>query len=459
MQSGLHLLVFRRARRIRSTATRPSTRASISPAPRVEHVVAVAAGVVTWAGERSGYGNAGRDQPRQWLRHPLRPQPAHAGGGRPDRDPRPAGRADGLHGPLHRSPRALRSAAQRAPGRSRCPSSAAEPSAPPCRALIPAPANQLRRLRRLLRTIRRFHGPRSYLSTRCASRFSPGRVPCAAISHAPFRQPQRAHRARLSAATVAPGERSSRPRIKALSDEALRAKTDEFRARLKEGATLDDLLPEAFAVVREAARRTLKMRHFDVQLIGGIDAAPGEDRRDAHRRGQDAGGDAARLPECAAGRGRARRHRERIPGAARRGLDGPGVPLPRPHRRRHQERAELRRRSAPPTPATSPTAPTTNSASTTCATTSPSGSRTACSAASSFAIVDEVDSILIDEARTPLIISGPAEESTELYLRINQLVPRLTRQKEEERPRRLLGGREEPSRCTSPKKATSTSSS
>ncbi|MDA8350639.1 MAG: preprotein translocase subunit SecA, partial [Pseudomonadota bacterium] len=58
--------------------------------------------------------------------------------------------------------------------------------------------------------------------------------------------------------------------LKALDDEQLRAKTEEFRARLRDGATLDDLLPEAFAVVREAASRTLKMRHFDVQLIGGI---------------------------------------------------------------------------------------------------------------------------------------------------------------------------------------------
>jgi len=62
------------------------------------------------------------------------------------------------------------------------------------------------------------------------------------------------------------------PQIRELSDEALRAKTDEFRQRLKDGATLDQLLPEAFAVVREAAQRTLKMRHFDVQLIGGITA-------------------------------------------------------------------------------------------------------------------------------------------------------------------------------------------
>ncbi len=58
--------------------------------------------------------------------------------------------------------------------------------------------------------------------------------------------------------------------FKALSDEALRAKTDEFRKRLTDGASLDDLLPEAFAAVREAAWRTLEMRHFDVQLIGGM---------------------------------------------------------------------------------------------------------------------------------------------------------------------------------------------
>ncbi|MBV9621473.1 MAG: preprotein translocase subunit SecA, partial [Gammaproteobacteria bacterium] len=60
------------------------------------------------------------------------------------------------------------------------------------------------------------------------------------------------------------------PAVKALSDEQLRAKTDELRGRLKSGASLDELLPEAFAVVREASQRTLHMRHFDVQLIGGI---------------------------------------------------------------------------------------------------------------------------------------------------------------------------------------------
>ena len=76
-----------------------------------------------------------------------------------------------------------------------------------------------------------------------------------------------------------------------------------------------------------------------------------------------------------------------------------------------------------------------------------------------YAVVDEVDSILIDEARTPLIISGPAEESTELYLRINELVPRLKRQQKEDGARGLLGGREARSRCTSPRTATSASRS
>ena len=60
------------------------------------------------------------------------------------------------------------------------------------------------------------------------------------------------------------------PQFEALDDAALRAKTDEFRTRIAAGETLDDLLPEAFATVREAGKRTLKMRHFDVQLVGGI---------------------------------------------------------------------------------------------------------------------------------------------------------------------------------------------
>ena len=86
------------------------------------------------------------------------------------------------------------------------------------------------------------------------------------------------------------------------------------------------------------------------------------------------------------------------------------------------------RRSRPPTPPTSPTAPTTSSASTTCATTWCRTSPTASQRGLHYAIVDEVDSILIDEARTPLIISGQAEDHTELYVRINAVVPQLKKQ-------------------------------
>ena len=183
--------------------------------------------------------------------------------------------------------------------------------------------------------------------------------------------------------------------------------------------TLDDLQPEAFALVREAAQRVLKMRHFDVQLIGGLALHQG---KIAEMRTGEGKTLVATLPaylNALTGAGRARGHRQRVPRAARRRLDGPDLQVPRPHGRASSRASRTRPRSAPPTPATSPSAPTTNSASTTCATTWPSGSRTACSGRLSYAIIDEVDSILIDEARTPLIISGPAEESTEVYQRIN----------------------------------------
>ena len=80
------------------------------------------------------------------------------------------------------------------------------------------------------------------------------------------------------------------PEFEKLTDEELRAKTDEFRARLSNGETLDDLLDEAFAVVREAAKRTIRLRHYDVQLIGGIILPPGEIA------GMRAGGGAAAGP-------------------------------------------------------------------------------------------------------------------------------------------------------------------
>ena len=105
-----------------------------------------------------------------------------------------------------------------------------------------------------------------------------------------------------------------------------------------------------------------------------------------------------------------------------------------PHGRRQPVADGARRPSRRRTPPTSPTAPTTSSASTTCATTWCSRRRSACSAASHYAIVDEVDSILIDEARTPLIISGQADDNVDLYYRLNELAPKLARQAEGEGP-------------------------
>ena len=95
---------------------------------------------------------------------------------------------------------------------------------------------------------------------------------------------------------------------------------------------------------------------------------------------------------------------------------------------------EPRPTSRPPTPPTSPTAPTTSSASTTCATTWCSAPAERVQRGLNYAIVDEVDSILIDEARTPLIISGQADDNVEMYYRLNELAPKLVRQTEEKGP-------------------------
>ncbi|HEX8756002.1 MAG TPA: preprotein translocase subunit SecA [Steroidobacteraceae bacterium] len=223
------------------------------------------------------------------------------------------------------------------------------------------------------------------------------------------------------------------PGLKALSDEALRAKTEEFRGRLREGATLDDLLPEAFAVVREAAWRTLKMRHFDVQLIGGIALHQGK------------------IAEMRTGEGKTLV--STLP-AYLNALTGEGVHIVTVNEYLAQRDADwmgpvhrflgltvgVIKNSQSPQEKREAYA-----CDITYATNNELGfdylrdnlafsleDRVQRSLA--YAIVDEVDSILIDEARTPLIISGPAEESTELYLRINQLVPSLTRQLEEDGP-------------------------
>jgi preprotein translocase subunit SecA len=223
------------------------------------------------------------------------------------------------------------------------------------------------------------------------------------------------------------------PAIQALSDEALRAKTDEFRQRLKDGATLDELLPEAFAVVREAAVRTLKMRHFDVQLIGGMVLHKG---MIAEMRTGEGKTLVATLPaylNALAGEGV---HIVTVNEyLAQRDADWMGpvyrfLGLTVGVIKSAQNKAEKRGAYA---------------CDITYGTNNEFGFdylrdnleyhlEDRVQRSLSFAVVDEVDSILIDEARTPLIISGPAEESTELYLRINQLVPQLARQQQEEGP-------------------------
>ena len=217
------------------------------------------------------------------------------------------------------------------------------------------------------------------------------------------------------------------PKIQALSDEALRARTDEFRARLKEGATLDELLPEAFAVVREAAVRTLKMRHFDVQLIGGMALHKG---MIAEMRTGEGKTLVATLPAYLNALGGEGVHIVTVNEyLAQRDADWMGpvyrflgltVGVIKNAQTQQEKRAAY-------------------ACDITYGTNNEFGFdylrdnlayrlEDRVQRGLSFAIVDEVDSILIDEARTPLIISGPAEESTELYLRINELVPRLAPQ-------------------------------
>ncbi len=103
---------------------------------------------------------------------------------------------------------------------------------------------------------------------------------------------------------------------KALTDAQLQAKTPEFKARLANGETLDDILPEAFAACREAAWRVLGLRPYRVQVVGGIVLHQGRIAEMKHRRGQDPGGHPARLSERPGRKGRPHRHRQRLSGQA-----------------------------------------------------------------------------------------------------------------------------------------------
>src|SRR5687767_13989412 len=214
------------------------------------------------------------------------------------------------------------------------------------------------------------------------------------------------------------------PTIKPLTDEQLRAKTAEFRQRVADGATLDDLLPEAFAVVREAGRRVLNMRHFDVQLMGGMVLHRGLIAEMKTGEGKTL---VATLPvylNALEGNGvhvvtvndyLARRDSEWM-GRLYRFL-GMSVGVIQ-HDLNDQQRQVA------------------YGADITYGTNNEFGFdylrdnmkfdfASMVQRGHHFAVVDEVDSILIDEARTPLIISGPAEESTDLYYEVDKIIPKL----------------------------------
>jgi len=221
--------------------------------------------------------------------------------------------------------------------------------------------------------------------------------------------------------------------LQALSDDALKAKTEEFRKRLAEGTKLDDLAAEAFAVVREASRRTLKMRHFDVQLIGGLTLNEGRIAEMRTGEGKTLMSTLAAYLNALTGEGV---HMVTVNEyLAQRDADWMGpvyrfLGLTVGVIKNQQDSAEKR-------------------AAYRCDITYGTNNEFGfdylrdnlafsledkVQRSLAFAIVDEVDSILIDEARTPLIISGPAEENDELYIKVNGLIPRLVKQEAEDGP-------------------------
>jgi preprotein translocase subunit SecA len=218
--------------------------------------------------------------------------------------------------------------------------------------------------------------------------------------------------------------------MEALTDEELRAKTGEFKQRLSEGATIDSLLPDAFAVVREASKRVLGMRHFDVQLIGGMALHEG---KIAEMRTGEGKTLMATLPaylNALAGKGvhlvtvndyLAKRDAEWM-GRIYRFLDiSVGVIL-----------SQMEHGDKQSAYAADITYGTNNEFGFDYLRDNMVGHPAErVQGQMHFAIVDEVDSILIDEARTPLIISGQAEGNTEVYVRINALIPKLVRQESE----------------------------
>ena len=224
------------------------------------------------------------------------------------------------------------------------------------------------------------------------------------------------------------------PEYEKLSDDQLRAKTQEFKERVAKGESLDALLPEAFSVVREGSKRVMKMRHFDVQLIGGMALHYG---KIAEMRTGEGKTLTATLPvylNALSGKGvHVVTVNDYLAGRDAQWMGrlynflGLTVGINLPQMPREEKQAAY-------------------GADITYGTNNEYGFdylrdnmvyevRDRVQRGLNYAIVDEVDSILIDEARTPLIISGQAEDHTAMYLAINKVVPLLTRQEGEADPR------------------------
>ena len=224
------------------------------------------------------------------------------------------------------------------------------------------------------------------------------------------------------------------PEYEALSDDALRAKTQEFKERVAQGLSLDDLLPEAFAVVREGSKRAMKMRHFDVQLMGGMALHEGKIAEMRTGEGKTLTATLAVYLNALAGKGvHVVTVNDYLAGRDAQWMGrlynflGLSVGVNLPQMPREEKQAAY-------------------NADITYGTNNEYGfdylrdnmvydAGDRVQRVLNYAIVDEVDSILIDEARTPLIISGQAEDHTAQYVAINKIAPQLTRQEGEADPR------------------------
>src|SRR5690554_1397090 len=399
---------------------------------------------------RAGLRQDGRDQPWQWRGHTLCACLIHCGEAGPAREPRAADCAGGFHGPQYREsptfrgsggrppPRSLAVSGTLAAGRQQRGKHSGRRSGQPCRQCCAGAGAGNRR------------GCFQRLPAALNCIVSRGVFAANQITTSPVVTNRANHDKRMvSLLKKLFGSRNDRllkqyrrqvaqinalePQLAELSDEQLQGKTAEFRQRLEQGATLEALLPEAFAVVREASKRVFGMRHFDVQMIGGIALHNG---KIAEMRTGEGKTLTATLPvylNALPGRGvhvvtvndyLARRDAEWM-GRLYNFL-GMSVGIVVPQQENAEKIAAYR-------------------ADITYGTNNEFGfdylrdnmeyrAEDRRQRPLFYAIVDEVDSILIDEARTPLIISGQAEDNTELYRRMNVIAPLLRRMAAEPKP-------------------------